>query len=75
MSYFVMPGRSQHHQFCRKDSDCLAKGDFCRGRVCTNQTTVTCQTITEVFGIGTKFGDFSEMHGWMEGRPVLLTCD
>ncbi|KAF0313634.1 hypothetical protein FJT64_015768 [Amphibalanus amphitrite] len=73
--YFVMPGRSQHHQFCRQDSDCLVKGDFCRGRVCTNQTAVTCRVIYQTFGAADRFGNYiSPMFGWLNNTGVLLAC-
>ncbi|KAF0314536.1 hypothetical protein FJT64_015028 [Amphibalanus amphitrite] len=72
--YFVMPGHSQHHQFCRQDSDCLVKGEFCRGRVCTNQTTVTCRTIVETFGAGTRFGRYPFSHGWASSTLLTLPC-
>ena len=70
-----MPGRSQHHQFCRHDSDCLVEGDFCRGRVCTDLTTVSCRVIYETFGVGDRFGYFiSGMSGWINGTDVALAC-
>ena len=72
--YFVMPGRSQHHQFCRHDSDCLTKGDFCRGRVCTDLDTVTCRVIYETLRAGRKFGDWPTMYTWLSNEPRQLTC-
>ncbi|KAF0293750.1 hypothetical protein FJT64_008508 [Amphibalanus amphitrite] len=72
--YFVMPGRSQHHQFCRQDSDCLVKGDFCRGRVCTNLDVVTCRTIYETFQAEGKFGEWALMYGWISKRTYQLSC-
>ncbi|KAF0314125.1 hypothetical protein FJT64_015416 [Amphibalanus amphitrite] len=74
-SYFVMPGRSAHEQFCRQDSDCTEEGDACRGRVCTNRTSVTCRVICEEFGAGRRFGgDVPRMYGWLNGQTLMLTC-
>ena len=73
--YFVMPNRSQHHQFCRQDSDCRAAGDSCRGRVCTDLTAVTCRVIHETFGAGDRYGGYvSGMFGWLADAPVKLAC-
>ncbi|KAF0288266.1 hypothetical protein FJT64_013334 [Amphibalanus amphitrite] len=73
--YFVKPGRSQHHQFCRWDSDCRAAGDACRGRVCTHLDAVTCRVIHETFGAGERFGDFVQrMFGWLNGTEISLAC-
>ena len=72
--YFVMPGRSEHHQFCRTDSDCLAKGDFCRGRVCTNFTTVTCRAILETITHPGQFVQHPLVYGWVDGQEVMLKC-
>ena len=72
--YFVMPGRSQHHQFCRQDSDCQAEGDFCRGRVCTELATVTCTNIYETFGAGMRYGEWPKMYVWIGNHSIFLTC-
>ena len=72
--YFVMPGRSQHHQFCRQDSDCQEDGDFCRGRVCTELTTVTCRNIYETFGAGMRYGEWPKMYVCIGNHSILLTC-
>lgn len=74
--YFVMPGRSGHHQFCRRDSDCTEDGDFCRGRVCTALAGVTCQVIWSQFGARRRYGQFiSKMHGWINNTGIPLNCD
>ena len=73
--YFVLPGWSQHQQFCRWDSDCQEEGDFCRGRVCTKLTAVTCRVIYETFGAGQRFGEtIDRMYGWLNGTEVPLAC-
>ena len=72
--YFVMPGRSQHEQFCRHDSDCQKKGDFCRGRVCNNLTKVTCRTIYHGFGAKRKYGERPKMYGWIRNDTPRLSC-
>ena len=72
--YFVMPGRSQHEEFCRHDSDCQVKGDFCRGRVCTDLNTVTCRTIYETFGVKRRFGEWAQMYGWIRNETLRLAC-
>ncbi|KAF0301108.1 hypothetical protein FJT64_026534 [Amphibalanus amphitrite] len=76
-SYFVMPGRSAHQQFCRHDSDCTEAGDACRGRVCTDRTSVTCRDIARWLGAGRHpFGDVDvRMFGWLGGRETPLECD
>ena len=73
-TYFVMPRRSQHHQFCRQDSDCLVQGDFCRGRVCTGRNTVTCRVIIETFGAKNRFGNHFTTLGWIGGASHSLFC-
>ena len=73
-SYFVMPGRSGHHQFCRRDSDCLERGEMCRGRVCTAEPAVTCRVIYGALGAGERYGPHPVMHGWLGGRPLALQC-
>ena len=73
--YLVVPGRSQHHQFCRQDSDCRVVGDFCRGRVCTALQAVTCRVIFERFGAGERYGDFiPRVYGWLHNTDVALAC-
>ena len=47
---FVRPYRSRHHQFCRKDTDCVENGERCSGRICTSDPTVTCRDLAETFG-------------------------
>ena len=74
LNYFVMPGRSQHHQFCREDSDCQMEGDFCRGRVCTDLTAVTCRVIYEAFQASTRFGQWPVMHGWLSNQSQIFNC-
>ncbi|KAF0290596.1 hypothetical protein FJT64_011231 [Amphibalanus amphitrite] len=72
--YFVMPGRSQHEQFCREDSDCLQSGDSCRGRVCTDLSAITCRVIYEQLGAGDRLGGEIHAHGWMSGQDMLFLC-
>ena len=75
--YFVMPGRSQHEEFCRQDSDCQVEGDFCRGRVCTDLPTVTCRVIYDAFGAGRRYDtDFGDTHlfGWINNQTMRLVC-
>ena len=73
--YYVMPNRSQHHQFCRQDTDCQTDGDSCRGRVCTDLTIVTCRVIFETFGAGDRYGGYiSGMFGWLEDTMMPLAC-
>ncbi|KAF0297888.1 hypothetical protein FJT64_004750 [Amphibalanus amphitrite] len=72
--YFVMPGRSQHEQFCREDSDCLQSGDSCRGRVCTDLSAITCRVIYEQLGSGDRLGGEILAYGWMNGKDVRLIC-
>ena len=74
-TYFVMPGRSAHDQFCRRDSDCTEPGDACRGRVCTDRISVTCRDIAEWPGSG-ELGDADvRLPGWLAGRETPLECD
>ena len=74
-TYFVMPGRSETGQFCRQDSDCLVEGEACRGRVCTERSSVTCRVICEEFGAGTRYGWYIPgMYGWLNGQTLMLTC-
>lgn len=74
--YFVMPGRSGHHQFCQEDSDCAVDGEFCRGSVCTALEGVTCRTIYDTFGAGTRYGDVIwAAHGWINGTALTLKCN
>ena len=74
--YWVMPGRSEHQQFCRWNSDCQAKGDFCRGRVCTERRAVTCRVIFETFGAGERYYGYfiPRMFGWLNDTDVALAC-
>ena len=74
-SYFVMPERSETGQFCRQDSDCLVEGEACRGRVCTERSSVTCRVICEEFGAGTRYGRYIPgLYGWLNGQTLMLTC-
>ena len=50
------------------------EGDFCRGRVCTELTAVTCRVIYETFGAKTRYGQFVEMHGWLRNHSLILGC-
>ena len=43
--FFIRPGRSQAGEFCRADSDCVDDGLFCRGRMCTDRSVISCRTI------------------------------
>ena len=72
--YFVMPSRSQHHQFCRHDSDCLATGDFCRGRVCTALAAITCRVIYEELGAGERLGAEIGAFGWLGAQEARFVC-
>lgn len=74
--YFVRMGRSQHHQFCRFDTDCQQSGDFCHGRVCTQLPSVTCRVIFQEFGAEDRFVDVtSRMYGWLGNRELQLACE
>ena len=67
---FVQPGRSQHQQFCRLDTDCVQPGDACHGRLCTSDTTVTCRDLAETHG-ATGSGLF---YGSVGGRTTKFYC-
>lgn len=73
--YFVLPGKSRHHQFCREDSDCVEEGDFCRGRVCTNLTGVSCRVISDHFRASDAYDRSSmDLYGWLDNKLVTLNC-
>ena len=68
--FFFLPGRSQTNEFCRSDSDCVTDGDFCRGRICTTDDTVTCR---DYYMFNNELR--SERYwGFIAGREILLDC-
>ncbi|KAF0313691.1 hypothetical protein FJT64_015825 [Amphibalanus amphitrite] len=70
---FVRPGRSNHLQFCRHDSDCVdlaAAGDRCHGRVCTDDPTVTCRDLAET--MGAPMNDV--YYGSLDGMTTKYYC-
>lgn len=73
--YYVMPGRSGHHQFCRWDADCTEDGEYCRGRVCTTLSVVTCNFIINVLGAEDRYAThFMTLYGWMNNTEVIFRC-
>ena len=73
-TYYVMPGRSETGQFCRRDSDCVTDGDFCRGRFCTSLDKVTCRTINDNFGSIRHYSVEPTVYGWIQGEQMVLKC-
>ncbi|XP_043222874.1 uncharacterized protein LOC122382058 [Amphibalanus amphitrite] len=67
---FVRPGRSEHRQFCRLDTDCLEPDDRCYGRLCTTDVTVTCRDLSETYGAPAS-GLF---YGSVDGATIRLYC-
>ena len=69
-TFYFMPGRSKTDEFCNSDSDCITAGDFCRGRICTTDTTVTCR---DFFLYNNNLRD-ERYWGYIAGRQLLLEC-
>ncbi|KAF0289715.1 hypothetical protein FJT64_012070 [Amphibalanus amphitrite] len=68
--FFFMPGRSQSGEFCQTDSDCITSGDFCRGRICTTDDTLTCR---DFYDINNNLRS-DRYWGYIAGREILLGC-
>ena len=68
--YFLMPGKSLSGEFCRRDADCLADGDLCRGRVCTTDSMLTCRDLHRANPA------LPDHRYWslLDGQQVLVYC-
>ena len=68
--FFFMPKSSLTNEFCRTDTDCVTSGDFCRGRICTSDTTITCR---DAFDQNNALPDH-RYWGFINGQEMRLRC-